>query len=300
MPASKSPGSSTLSDLSTQLAGAVEAASSAVIAIHARRRIPSSGILWRDDIIVSASHTVRLDDDIKVTLADGKAAQATIVGRDPSTDVIALRLKQRTGVKAGARGDAAELRVGSLVLAVGRPGKNATASFGIVSAVGDGWRSWEGARIDRILRLDLAVYDGFSGGALVDPQGRVVGMNNSALARGSAMALAGDTIDKVVDELVDRGHVRRPYVGVAVQPVTRSGEDAALLVVSVADGSPASKAGIVLGDVLLTAGGTELRHPTDLLDAIWTARDGKSIELKLLRGGAAKTVSIAPADRGGA
>src|SRR5204862_5581989 len=105
--------------------------------------------------------------------------------RDPATDLIALKLKG-SKPEVGARADADSGRVGSLVLAIGRPGSNTTASFGIIAAVSEGWRTWQGSRIDRLFRLDLAIYDGFSGGPLVDPSGRILGLNNSALAQGAA------------------------------------------------------------------------------------------------------------------
>ncbi|GAC1457019.1 MAG: trypsin-like peptidase domain-containing protein [Gemmatimonadaceae bacterium] len=298
--------SSTLAELSSELAVAVETAGNSVVAIHARRRIPSSGIVWREGIVVSASHTVRRDDEIQVTLPNGDSTAATVAGRDPATDLIALRV-QGAKSHAAPRADSSSLRVGSLVLAVGRPGRNVSASFGIISAIGEGWRSWQGARIDRVLRLDLSVYDGFSGGSLVDASGAVLGLNNSALARGTPMALPAKAVDRVLDELLERGHVRRPFIGVAVQPVARSaslvkqhqlGHDAGLLIVSIADASPADKSGIFLGDVLLEANRQTLARPDDLLDALSEVPAGGAVTLKLLRAGTIKTVSVAPADRG--
>lgn len=299
-------GSSTLAELSSQLAAAVETAGNSVVAIHARRRIPSSGIVWREGVIVSASHTVRRDDEIPVTLPNGDSTVATVAGRDPATDLIALRIK---GAKShvAPRADSSSLRVGSLVLAVGRPGRNVSASFGIISAVGEGWRSWQGARIDRVFRLDLSVYDGFSGGPLVDASGAVLGLNNSALARGTPMALPAKAVDRVLDELLERGHVRRPFIGVAVQPVALSASlvkqhklehDNGLLIVSIADASPADKAGMLLGDVLLEANGQSIARPDDLLDALARIESGGAVTLKILRGGTIKTVSVTPADRG--
>ena len=303
----KSGSSSTLSELSSQLAAAVETAANSVVSIHARRRIPSSGIVWRDGVVVSASHTVRRDDQIPVTLPNGESVTAKVAGRDSATDLIALRV-EGSGAYVAPRGDVSSLRVGSLVLAVGRPGANVSASFGIVSAVGEGWRSWQGARIDRVLRLDLAVYDGFSGGPLVDPSGAVLGLNNSALARGTPLALPAAAVDKVLDELLERGHVRRPFIGVAVQPVALSASlakqhglagDTGLLIVSIADGSPAEKAGMFVGDVLLEANGNALSGPDDLLDALSGVSNGGAVTVKFLRGGAIKNASITPADRGG-
>lgn len=301
---------SALSELSSQLASAVETASNSIVAIHARRRIPSSGIIWRDGVIVSASHTVRSEGEIPIALPKGESVTATIAGRDAATDLIVLRINGGAGsakAKAATRADNSSLRIGSLVLAVGRPGRNVSASFGIISAIGEGWRTWQGARIDRVLRLDLAVYDGFSGGPLVDAGGGVLAINNSALARGTPLALPAPAVDRVVDELLERGHVRRPFIGVAVQPVTLSTAvvrkhqftgTAGLLIVSIADDSPAEKAGVLLGDVLLEAGGQQLSRPDDLLDALSAATRGASVNLKVLRGGIVQTVDITPADRG--
>jgi len=305
MSAQKTGNSSALSELSSQLAAAVESASRFVVSIHARRRIPSSGIVWRDGVVVSASHTVRRENEIPVTLPGGESATAKVAGRDSATDIVAMRID--AGSYVAPRADSSSLRVGSLVLAVGRPGRDVSASFGIVSAVGDGWRTWQGARIDRVLRLDLAVYDGFSGGPLIDASGAVLGLNNSALARGTPLALPAAAVDKVVDELLDRGHVRRPFIGVAVQQVSLSvalvkqhglPDDAGLLIVSIADRSPAETAGIMLGDVLLEADGSPISGPDALLDALSSVTRGGSIKLKLLRAGTIKTVPVTPSDRG--
>ena len=256
--------------------------------------------------MVSASHTVRRDDEIPVTLPDGRSTVAKIAGRDSATDLIALRVDGTKSFVA-PRAEGSSLRVGSLVLAVGRPGRNVSASFGIVSAVGEGWRTWQGARIDRVFRLDLAVYDGFSGGPLVDASGAVLGLNNSALARGTPLTLPAAAVDRVLDELLERGHVRRPFIGVAVQPVALSGSvvkqhalstDTGLLIVSIADVSPAEKAGMLLGDVLLEANGSALSGPDDLLDALSSTSRGAPLTLRFLRAGTIKSASITPADRG--
>jgi S1-C subfamily serine protease len=263
--------------------------------------------VWRDGVVVSASHTVRRDDEIPVTLPNGESAVGKVAGRDSATDLIALRV-QGTKSFVAPKADVASLRVGSLVLAVGRPGSNVSASFGIVSAVGEGWRTWQGARIDRVLRLDLSVYDGFSGGPLIDHSGGVLGLNNSALARGTPLALPAAAVDRVLDELLERGHVRRPFIGVAVQPVALSASvvkqhslngDTGLLIVSIADASPAEKSGMLLGDVLLEASGNALSGPDDLLDALSSVAKDGALTLKFLRGGSVKTASITPADRGG-
>jgi S1-C subfamily serine protease len=303
MPSAKS--KNPLAELSASLADAVETAGKSVVALHARRRIPSSGVLWRDGIIVSASHTVRADGDVAVSLPNGESTRATVVGRDAATDLVVLRLVGGSATVA-QRADADAARVGSLVLAVGRPGRKVSASFGIVSAAAEDWRGAAGARIDRVLRLDLSIYDGFSGGPLVDSNGAVIGIDNSALARGTPTALPASTVDRVVDELLERGHVRRPFIGVAVQHVVlnaaavsrhKLSRDGGLVVVSVADGSPAESAGILIGDVLLSADGHALHRPTDLLDALSTIADGGAIEIEHLRGDTITKSKVTPVDR---
>lgn len=294
-----------LSDLSSHLSRAVERAGAYTVAIHARRRIPSSGIVWREGLIVAASHTVRRDGDVPVTLANGESVTASVVGRDPGTDLILLRAN---GVKSSAeRAEESESAVGSFVLAVGRAARDASASFGIISARARAWRTGQGTQLEGVLRLDMGVYDGFSGGPLVAASGRLIGINNSVLARGGAAALSAPAVDAFVDEMLSRGHVRRPFIGVAVHPVTlpqmtvdrhKLSNSAGLVVLSVGAGSPAEGAGILVGDVLLRSGARTFERMSDLLDAIVEIEDGKALELALLRGGAPTTVSVSPVDRG--
>jgi len=299
MPTPKAGASAALTDLSSSLAAAVARGAESVVAIHARRRIPSSGIVWRDDVIVSASHTVRRDGDVPVVLPNGDKVTATVIGRDAGTDLVALRLQ--TKANAAPRAAADSLRVGALVLAVGRPGPSATASFGIVSALAEGWRSRDGARLAQVARLDLNVYDGFSGGALVDASGALVGLNNSALARGTAVALPVAAVDRVLDELLERGHVRRPFLGISAQPVAlaagEDGEEIALLITSVGADSAAQRAGLLVGDVLRAASGRKLEHPTDLLDVLADSGAGEAVQLELLRGGTPISVAVTPSER---
>jgi S1-C subfamily serine protease len=293
-----------LTDLSSQLSSAVERASQYIVAIRARRRIPSSGIIWRDGLIVSASHTVRRNGGVPVSLSNGDSIEATVVARDPETDLVVLRAD---GLPAPApRAESNESSIGSFVLAVGRPGRATTASFGIVSATINGWRSQQGRRIDGVLRLDLSVYDGFSGGPLVSASGAVIGLNNSALAGGAAAALPASVIDSVVDDLLSRGHVSRPYLGVAVHPVTLSSSTVSrleldradgLIVLSVADDAPAERGGILVGDVLLDIDGAPLAKPTDLFDALLATKSGESTSIRLARGSDMKTLNVTPIDR---
>jgi S1-C subfamily serine protease len=294
---------SALVALSNELADAVERAAEWTVAIHARRRIPSSGVVWRPGVVVAASHTIRRDEDISITLPNGNTVAATLAGRDPGTDLAVLRVSEDASEAAATVAPDDALRVGALVVAVGRPGDSVTASLGAISAIGGEWRTWQGGRIDRFVRLDLAIYDGFSGGPLVDAAARVLGINTSGLTRSAPVTVPIPTVSRVADELLAKGHVRRGYAGIAVQPIEVPERlarehalpaDTALLVVAVEPGGPADRAGVLIGDVLVALDGTPLREPSDLLAGLSTR---SPVELRLVRGGAPVSVSLTPGER---
>jgi S1-C subfamily serine protease len=294
-----------LAGLSRDLAATVELVGRSVVAINARRRIPSSGVVWQPGIVVAASHTIARDDDITVTLASGRSTPATLAGRDPSTDLAVLRLED-AAVPEVERAGESELQVGRLVLALGRPGPHLTASMGIVSAVSGEWRTWQGGKIDRFLRLDLSIYDGFSGGALVEAGGRVLGINTSGLARAMALAIPASTVDRIAGQLLSTGTVSRGFLGLAVQPVRLpdplseqlglSGQGG-LVIVNLESGGPADRAGLLLGDIIIAVEGEDVADPADLLASLGHERVGKPTSLRVIRAGALATISVTVGER---
>jgi len=296
--------SALLQSLSNDLAQAVEAAGQAVVAVHARRRIPASGVHWRPGVVVATHHTIRRDDDISVTLPDGTRVPATLAGRDPSTDLAVLKLAA-PGVATATLHDGMP-KIGELVLALGRPGPSLTASWGVVSSVDGPWRTWQGGDLDALVRLDVAIYDGFSGGPLINAAGAVLGINSSALARGAGVAIPVRTVERVVAELLERGTIRRAYLGIGMQPVRlpqslvtklKLTSDVALLVVSLESGGPADQGGLLLGDVLLEIDGAALSDPGDLLAHLGPDRIGQSVATRVIRGGQAKTITVTVGER---
>jgi S1-C subfamily serine protease len=299
---SSTPGA--LAALSNDLADAVARVGQSVVAIHARRRIPSSGVIWRNGIVVTANHTITRDEDISVTLPDGSSTAGVLAGRDPSTDIAVLRMDS-TGPAAEPAPDD-QLQVGRLVLAVGRPGTQVTASLGIVSAVGGEWRTWRGGRIDRFVRLDLSVYDGFSGSPLVEAGGRVLGLNTSGLSRAVALALPNATVNRIVDELIQRGRIVRGYFGLAVQPVRlpesmqrQLGLDATvgLVIISLESDGPANRAGLMLGDIITGLEGRDVSDPSDILAFLASEAIGKEVSFRIVRAGVGKTVPVTVGER---
>jgi S1-C subfamily serine protease len=286
-----------LESLSNDLAGAVEHAAPAIVAVHARRRLPSTGIHWRPGVIVTADHTVSMEDDITVTASDGRSLRAALAGRDPGTDLAVLRVPEM-GSAAATLGDDAALKVGHMVLALGFGPR---ASWGVVSAVGPRWRSARGGDIDRLVRLDLVLYPGFSGGPLVDAAGRVVGLNSSGLAHESRLAVPVTTVSRVADELLRKGHVSRGYLGLAMQPVrlpeplrAQLGlmSDVGLIVVTVQPDGPAARGGVLLGDVLVVLDGTPVRDLEDVQGRLGSERIGTVVTAGVVRAGGRAEVRI--------
>jgi S1-C subfamily serine protease len=294
-----------LESLSNDLAGAVERAGQSVVAIHARRRIPASGIHWRPGVIVAAHHTIQRDEDITISLADGSSVAATMTGRDPTTDLAVLKVDEAK-VPVASFADDSGVRVGALVLALGRPGHAVTASLGVISTVGGEWRTWHGGTIDRFVRLDISIYDGFSGGPLIDASGRVLGVNTSGLSRGAALAIPVSTVNRVVDQLVKSGRVARGYLGLGMQAVRLPAalverlslpNDVGLMVVSAEPGGPGDKAGILIGDVLIAVADKPVADPAEVLALLGGDQIGKTLATRIIRAGEPKTLSITIGER---
>jgi S1-C subfamily serine protease len=294
-------GASILETISNEWAASAERAGKSVVAVHARRWMPTSGIEWKKGVVVTAHHAVRRDEDIKVELAGSGVVTAKLAGHDPATDLAVLRIEESTS-QMPSFGDSTRLKLGHLVLALGRTRRgDLVASTGIVGGISGQWKSWRGGHLDQHIRLDLALYPGFSGGPLLNAQGEIVGMNTRGLSRGRAVTVPAATVNRVVEELLQKGHISRPYLGIAMQPVAlpksirrQSGaeEQMGLLVVHVDGGGPAENAGVLLGDVLVEVAGKALEQVDAIQDFLAGAKIGQAVELQVLRAGEIKPITI--------
>ena len=293
MERSLSESASALLTLSNDLAEAVAHAGQTVVAVYGRPRMPSSGVHWRQRVVVTADHTVKRDEDMTVGLPDGRTVPAVLAGRDPSTDLAVLRLQGEEFATAEI-GDAAALRVGHMVLAVARPGERGlSASWGVISALGGPWHTWHGGQIDQFIRLDLTLYPGFSGGPLVDVQGRVVGINTSG-RRSMALTIPRVTVDRVVNQLLEKGRIVHGYLGLGMQPVRlpeplkrslnlpRAG---GVIIVAVEPDSPAERAGLLIGDILVALEGVAVSDTTDVQVLLGPERVGTTVGASVIRAG---------------
>jgi S1-C subfamily serine protease len=297
---------SVLVDLSNSLADAVERVGRSVVTVKARGRVSSSGIYWQQGIIVTADHTVEREDNISIMLPDGNNLGATLAGRDSGTDLAVLKV-EGADLPTVSVGDANELRVGNLVVAVARPGETGlSATLGPISVVGGPWRTWSGGQIDRLVRPDLTLYPGFSGGPLIDTRGQVVGINTSGLSRGMGLAVPAATVKRVTEQLLTRGHIARGYVGLGMQPVRLNdalkanvsiSRDSGLIVVSVEPSGPAEQAGVLVGDIIIDMGGTSVADTRDVQSVLDPDRVGKPLSVKLIRGGQLQQLDLTVGER---
>jgi S1-C subfamily serine protease len=288
-----SEGASALLALSNDLAGAVERAGRSVVAVHARPRTPSSGVHWRQGVIVTADHTVKRDEEISVSLPDGRMIPARLAGRDASTDLAVLKL-QEAAFPVAEVGDAAALRVGHVVLAVARPGeRGVSASWGVISALSGPWRTWHGGQIDQFIRPDVSLYPGFSGGPLVDGHGRVMGINTSG-PRNMVLTIPPSTVNRVVGQLLEKGRIVRGYLGLGMQPVRlpeplkrtlNLPRTSGVIIVAVESDSPAERAGLLIGDVLVALDGVPISDVADVQALLGPGRVGTEVSASIIRAG---------------
>jgi S1-C subfamily serine protease len=289
------------SDHAAQL---VERTGSSIVAVHGGGRGSSSGIHWRSGVIVTAEEVLERDEDVKITLPSGRLVEASLAGRDPSTDVAVLRF-QPDGLPAASTADAAPLRPGHVVLAVGNHEGAPVASLGVVATVGGPWHSLRGGTIDNLIRVDLVLSRAAEGGALIDAQGSVVGMAVLGQRR-RVLAIPTSTIDRVVDQLLAKGHVFRGYLGAGLQPLRRgrpshdpqpASSARGVLVVSIDPDGPAARAGLLVGDIVTTWNAKPIDRVRDVMHLLGVDSVGATVDLQLIRGGAPTTLKVALGER---
>jgi S1-C subfamily serine protease len=297
---------STLQALSHDLTNTVEQISRSVVAVNARRHLSSSGVYWRDGIIVTAAHTIRRTEDISVTFSSGQIVAASFAGADPTTDLAVLKVKSEE-LSIPHFGDTAQLLVGNLVLAVGRGAQRGlNATLGMIGALNGAWRTWRGGLIDQFIGLDLALHPGVAGGPLVDAHARVLGINTSALSRNIALAIPVSTVNRVVERLLEKGQMNRGYLGLGMRPVPlpealkttlKLSADSGLIVVTVDPEGPGGKAGVLFGDVIVALENTPVGSVRDLQAFLDPELVGKIITISLIRGGQLVKVDVTIGER---
>ncbi|HLW54950.1 MAG TPA: trypsin-like peptidase domain-containing protein [Candidatus Angelobacter sp.] len=287
--------------LSNEISTTVAEAGRSVVAVHGRRH-PSSGVLMSSDSVVTVNHGLRREEDITVVFESGERVAGRVAGRDPSTDLAVLRIEKERKTTAPRWGDATSLRLGELVLALGRTWRgNVVASSGIVSGLIPGpWRTWRGGELEQFIRPGLTLYPGFSGGPLVSSAGEFLGINTAGLHR-SGITIPAATVTRVAAELLEKGRIERPYLGLAMQPVVlpeslrnqlNLTSTEGLLAVHLEPGAPAEKAGAMLGDILIELAGKPVADTDAVQEALRASAVGGEVEAVVIRGGATARLKV--------
>lgn len=250
----------TWNELSNELSTAIEEVGKSVVAVQAGGGKTASGIVLDEQLIVTTARAVAEHETIRVWMSSEKPSNATLVGIDSGTNIGLLELETKIAPPA-VFADDPNLSVGRLVLAIGRTWRGKlVASAGILSGVMGEWYTSRGTKIEAFIRPDLNLYSGFSGGALVGADRKVIGMNTGALRRGSPLAVPNATIKRIGAVLREKGYVPKPYLGLGLQPVRvpeslkeklNLTQGVGALVVHLDSEGPSDKAGLLLGDILL-------------------------------------------------
>jgi S1-C subfamily serine protease len=299
---------SALINLSNELAEIVKAVDPHVVSLQARRGYPSSGMRWSPDVIVTAGHTIQREEEITVTLADGKPVRATLAGRDPGTDLAILKIEP-SARPAKQLSPADIVKAGELVVVVGRsPDSGVNASLGIISATSGPWRTWRGGRLDAYIRLDAKVFPQSSGGVVVNVRGDIIGIATSALSRIAGVAIPISTVKSVTEKILQKGFVQRGYLGIGVQPVALSDElrkklsipnATGMILLTVEPGGPADKASLMIGDIVTGIGEAVIEQTDDLQEYSDSGVVGKSVSINYIRGGELKRSNLTVGERAG-
>ncbi len=303
---------------SNQLADAVEKASSSIVAVNARRRRTSSGIHWRKNLIITADHTIQQDEEITVVLPDGKAIAAAIAGRDSTLDLAVLRL-ETSDLPTAEIVDSTQTKVGQIVLAVSRSAEGSTsASMGIVSSISGGWlgrpehyrhgrRDKVKGTIAQLIQPALMMYPGFSGGALINPEGQVIGINTAG-ARHLPLTIPAVMVDRALDQLLQTGRIARGYLGLGMQAIRlpdvlcRSlnlSNPGGVIIVSVEPNAPADVAGVLLGDILVALNESAIDDVSDVHALLSSEQVGQPLTAKIIRGGGLTELTVTVGERPG-
>ena len=291
-----------LNQLSDQIADLVARVAPSVVQVQGNSR-PATGLAYAADVVITTARALGRDEHPHVRRADGTVIDAELAGWDPATRLVVLKasgaeLSPLAPGEAGAR-------VGEIAVALARSWSNAiTATAGLVSVIGGPLPTGRRRAIEQVIRTSAPMHEGFSGGAFLGADGRLLGMTTAASIRGLGVVIPGAIVWKTAADLLQRGTLKRGYVGIAAQPVrvsdkqkTTTGTDQALLVVGVKTGTPAAEADLLVGDLIVSVDGQALSSPDELFDLLIGDRVGRKVVFKVLRGTVATDVDVAVAER---
>jgi len=294
----------TWNELSNEISQAVQEAGKSIVTVQGGGRT-SSGIIFDESTVITAAHTIHNETNARVWISPDQPLTASVQGRDSGTDIAVLKTDSKFTSKARFL-DNPQLAVGQLVVEIGRTWRgNLVASSGILSGVMGEWNTFRGKKVEAFIRPDLLLYRGFSGGALIGADRKVIGMMTAALRRGSPLAVPYSTIKRITTTLLEKGYIPSPYLGLGLQPVRvpeslkqklNLTEHAGALVVQVESQSPADKAGFLVGDVLLKISDAAFGEESTVT-ILSRLSPGQNVAVAGIRGGQSFTSNVNVGER---
>jgi S1-C subfamily serine protease len=289
-----------LKKLSQEFSEIVEQTSQSIVLVQGRR-FPCSGIVWQKNLIIAPDHSISKEDHLQIRNSSGDLITATVAGRDPSLDIAILKTTEELHPPEIAAQE--KLKAGQLMLAMGRAnGGRVLATLTMISGTDENYRNWRGGTFDQFIRLDVSPYPGFSGSALVLPNGKIAGMNTSVFSRHFGLTIPASNIDRLVQRILTKGSIGKPYLGVRMQPIQipeKMRQDHAvesgLLVVGTEQGSPAENAGVLVGDIVVRFDGKSLNSMSEIF--LTEESIDKNINISIIRGGKLQELQIKVGER---
>jgi S1-C subfamily serine protease len=288
-----------LSDLSADIAAIVDRLGPSVVSVEARRDRPATGTVWEAGLVLTADHVIEDEANIVVGQASLKAS---IAGRDPGSDLALLKVDQLDAPPAPRR-RRDRVRPGEIVLAIGHAGER-RVTLGVVSGFSGQFRSWRGGETQALIQTTAELLPGFSGGPLLDAEGRVIGVNSWHFGRGVSRALPTEVVEGVVSSLRTHGRIRRPYLGVGAQPVrlpeglaSQVGQETGMLVVTAEAGGPAASAGVLQGDTIVRLDDQPVRQLEELFGWLRGLEVGSKHRLQVVRAGQLTELDVTLGER---
>ncbi len=287
--------------LSEELSATIERASESVVLVQGRR-FPASGVVWKKNFVITTDHSLPRTSEVQIRTASGEMITGVIAGRDPSTDVAIIQTSKELQPLEFSE---TKLKAGQLAVLLGRAnGGRLLSVLTMISGTDSTYKNWRGGTFDQFIRLDSALFPGFSGSALLLPNGKISGMNTSAFSRHFGLTIPGSNIQRLVDRVITKGSIGRPYLGLMMQPVRlpekfrkEAGTDIGLLLIGTENGSPADQAGLAVGDIVVGLNGKTVNSIEELHEFLSEESIATEIKVTILRGGKIENVQTKVGER---
>ena len=279
-----------INQISDAFKSAVKEGSPFTTLVDGRRGYPASGVVYEQNLLLASNHAVQIEDGIALRFEDGTSTEGAVVGRDPFNDLVLIK-HESGGQTPSLREDRPE--TGELSLALARPTKEGIqATFGIISISRGAYDYGHGSSIRDVIRSDAVSFPGFAGGPLIDTEGKLIGVNVLGHQFGSFLTIPASTAWERAEKMKNEGSIKVGYLGVKSQPAETADGEIALLVISVENDSPADKAKILTGDILVSIDDTKIQDHQTLMAVLTGKQNGDAVTVELIRGGERKTVSV--------